>query len=101
MSLFVVFVPEARAQLLSADQWWRENGADPDLLEREVASAVALLIAHPEAGARFLRARQPGVRRLLLRETQHHLYYRVERDRGVIRILALWHTARGRGLRLR
>lgn len=65
------------------------------MLGREVADAILLLVECPDAGARFHRATQPGVRKLLLRRTQHYLYYRVDDERRMIRVLTLWHTARG------
>ncbi|HZF56274.1 MAG TPA: type II toxin-antitoxin system RelE/ParE family toxin [Polyangiaceae bacterium] len=94
MSLRIVVVERARRELVEADKWCRENRSDPDLIEREVSSAISLLLHHPEAGALFLRARRRGIRRLLLRKTQHHIYYRFEAERRTLRILAFWHTAR-------
>lgn len=65
------------------------------MLRREMAKAISLLVECPDAGARFHRATQPGARKLLLRRTQYYLYYRVDDERRMIRVLALWHTARG------
>ena len=89
----ILFLPPARFHVREAAQWWRENRASPELLERELDTALRLLARHPDIGPPVLQ--RPGVRRLLLRKTQYHLYYRVDRAAGVVRIVALWHTARG------
>ena len=97
MSLRVVFVREARAQLAAIARWWLENRPGQELFERELTKALALLAQHPEHGALYLAAPQPGVRRTLLRKTQYHVYYSVDRARRAVRILAIWHTAREHG----
>lgn len=58
-------------------------------LDRTLA-AVALM---PMLGAPARSERVAGVRRVLLRKTQHYVYYRVHGER--LEVLALWHTARG------
>jgi plasmid stabilization system protein ParE len=88
----VVFLRTARAHLREAGRFWRENRANPELLQREVDTAVALLMRHPNIG--HPAPSKPGVRRLLLRKTQHYVYYRVDQAEGVVRIVAFWHTAR-------
>ncbi len=39
--------------------------------------------------------RAPGVRRLLLRATRYHVYYRVRDE--TLEVLAVWHATRGTG----
>ena len=92
--------PRAQAELRSITLWWRENRSNPELLDREVTMALTLLVTHPEAGPLFRRARRPGVRRLLLRDSQHHLYYDLDHSSKIVRVLAFWHTARKRTPRL-
>jgi len=89
----IIFLRPARSHLREAAQWWRENRVSPELLERDLDAALGLLAQLPDIGAPVLQ--RPGVRRLLLRKTQYHLYYRVDRAAGVVRIVAFWHTARG------
>jgi plasmid stabilization system protein ParE len=89
----VAWSGQARAQLAAASQWWCENRAGTDLLSRDVDAGVELLAAHPLAGPSVPLL--PGVRRLLLRRTQHLIYYRVEHEQ--VWIVAFWHTARGSG----
>ncbi|HLM74275.1 MAG TPA: type II toxin-antitoxin system RelE/ParE family toxin [Polyangiaceae bacterium] len=96
MSLFrVEVIPEAREQFEQAVRWWINNTARAELLKREIDAAISLLSRHPEAGMEAPRL--PGVRRLLLRQTQHLIYYRVIQERREVRILAFWHTSRGSG----
>jgi plasmid stabilization system protein ParE len=50
-------------------------------------------VEHPSFGSPFLSTRAQGVRRVLLRRTRYHLYYRIVGDD--IEILAFWHAGRG------
>ena len=86
--------PRAKAELQAIATWWRENRSDPEPFDREVAMAVMLLGEHPEAGAPFLRARRPGVRRMLLRRSQQYVYYEFDRSAEIVHVLAIRHTAR-------
>jgi plasmid stabilization system protein ParE len=95
--LRIVFVREARAHLAEIARWWRENRPGQELFERELTKTLTFLAQQPELGAPYLEAPQPGVRRTLLRKTQFHVYYSVDRARRLVRILAIWHTAREHG----
>jgi hypothetical protein len=55
-----------------------------------------VLAETPAAAVRY--APKPGVRRLLLRRTHHHLYVIEEPAR--IYVIAVWSAYRGRGPRL-
>ena len=92
--------PRAKDELLSISTWWRENRSNPEQLDQEFAEALMLLVEHPEAGHAFARSRRPGVRRLLLRKSQHHLYYEIDRRFEIVYILAIGHTARRRAPRV-
>ena len=60
--------PQAVAQALAADAWWRENRtAFPELFYRELTGAPDLLADAPEVGRRYLEADVPALRRLLPR----------------------------------
>ena len=94
----VEFSPEAVRQAQQVEQWWRGNRpASPGLLMEELAGAVEALSASPGVGAPYRRAALPGMRRVLLPRTRYHLYYTVDEAEEVVRIHALWHTARGQG----
>lgn len=49
----------------------------------------------PSLGAPAKAERAPGLRRVLLRRTRYHAYYRVRDE--VLEVLAVWHAARGVG----
>jgi plasmid stabilization system protein ParE len=96
VSLPVVTTPEAEAQIRTIDDWWRENRrASPNLFIDELLHAFDTLAQAPLLGRPYRRSSVPGVRRLLLPATRHHVYY-VPNDHDVI-ILAVWHAERGAG----
>ncbi len=66
------------------------------MLRDELEDAYALITALPFAGEAVSHSRITGLRRVLLGRTQYHLYYVVSDDEGVIEVLALWHTSRGK-----
>ena len=49
----------------------------------------------PTLGATVRGNRAVGLRRVLVRRTKYHVYYRVRGD--VLEVLAVWHGARGVG----
>lgn len=63
----------------------------------EISAAVETLSASPGAGVPYRRSSVSGMRRILLPRTRYHIYYTADETEGVIRIHALWHTARGQG----
>lgn len=84
------------------DAWWRENRlAAPDLFASDLSQAIRPLRGAPEIGP--LREVLPGdgVRRILLRQTQFHAYYRFDFNDDCVVIVALWATQRGRAPSLR
>jgi plasmid stabilization system protein ParE len=87
----VVLVDAAEAQLDEIIEWWREHReASPALVMDEFERCVSLLEASPDAGPRFHRSRAPGVRRLVMRRTKHHVYYLHDQREAVVYILAVW-----------
>ena len=93
--LAIAVTLRATRQIEEALAWWRENrGAAPRLLDEELRGVLAVVAAAPTLGALARDARLPGVRRILLRRTRYHVYYRVEATSGRLEILALWHARR-------
>jgi plasmid stabilization system protein ParE len=92
-----VFVtPRAKHQIRTIDSWWsRERPSSPDLFLWELARWFTVLRAFPHVGRMCLGQGLEGVRRLLLRRTNHHVYYRLSGEQR-IDVLAVWHAARGR-----
>jgi plasmid stabilization system protein ParE len=88
---------EAQSQVERIDAWWREHRqAAPDLFAEELEEALRTLAETPAVAVRY--APKPGVRRLLLRRTHHHLYVVGEPAR--VYVVAVWSAYRGRGPRL-
>jgi plasmid stabilization system protein ParE len=89
----------AEVQIATVDGWWRTNRAKaPDLFLDELADAFALIEAAPELGRPWTSSEVPGVRRVVMRATRYHVYYRIDGDDVVV--LAVWSAVRGRGPRL-
>lgn len=89
----VVLSPRARRELTRLVEWWTQNtGAPPAVLFSELKDAAQRVGEVPHQGTRFAVVRGRVIFRLLLRESQVHLYYRVDHD--AIRVLTVWSTAR-------
>jgi plasmid stabilization system protein ParE len=87
----VILVDAAEEQLDEIVEWWRTHReASPALVMDEFERCVSLLESSPDAGARFHRSRVPGVRRLVMRRTKHHVYYLHDESNAVVYILAVW-----------
>ena len=85
--------------IAAVDAWWRANRAKaPDLFLDELADAFALIEVAPELGRPWTSSEVPGVRRVVMRATRYHVYYRIDEDDVVV--LAVWSAVRGRGPRL-
>jgi plasmid stabilization system protein ParE len=94
--LSVVFQRKAIQEALDIDAWWRSNRPKaPDLFARELARMLDAVALMPMLGVPARDARLVDVRRVLLRKTRYHLYYRVRDDS--LEVLAVWHAARAEG----
>jgi plasmid stabilization system protein ParE len=94
--LTVVFQRRAAREIEAVDEWWRANRmASPDLFVSELDAMVSAVALMPTLGAPAKAERASGVRRVLLRRTRYHVYYRVRGE--VLEVLAVWHAARGVG----
>jgi plasmid stabilization system protein ParE len=94
--MIVVTTPEADADILRLDAWWRENRPlAPDLFAEELAEAFSVVGEMPALGRPYLSREVAGVRRLLLRTTRHHIYYRIGSDAVIV--LRVWGSVLGRG----
>jgi plasmid stabilization system protein ParE len=91
----VLLAPEAREQAQTIDAWWRENRPSaPELFSSELAAAFSTLACAPNAGTPYPHELR-GVRRLLLRATRYHVYYRVKRDD--VLVVSIWSSISGSG----
>lgn len=87
----------ATKQARTVDAWLRAHHGDGERFTDELARAIDRLLASPELGAVYQPKAAFGVRRVLLPESQHYLYYAHNRERRTIRVLAVWSCYRGRG----
>lgn len=95
----VILSPRAKRELERIVEWWKkETSAPPVLLFAELRKTAQQLGELPHHGARFAVVRGRVVFRVLLREAQVHVYYRVDDD--AVRVLTIWSTARKREPRL-
>lgn len=100
MSLPVRTTPEADAQILAIDGWWRRNRtATPDLFLSELAASFDIISHAPDIGRAYRRSPVQGTRRVLLAKSRYHVYYIAGADD--VRVLAVWHARRGDGPPLR
>jgi plasmid stabilization system protein ParE len=84
---------KADEHIEAIQSWWRTHRpAAPDLFKLELAAAIDTCPVFRRQEAPY-RPRS-GIRRVLLRSTRNHVYYRVD-DAGVL-ILAVWGAVRGR-----
>lgn len=96
MNCTVFIVDQAEQHLHGIDDWMRTTGhGNPNLFFDEFTKAMRLLSVTPEIGPRFTRATVPGIRRLLLRQSRHYVYYLYDRIHAIVYIIAIWSTARG------
>ena len=95
-SFQLLVTEQAADQIRNAGNWWADNRADvPSRLGEELERGFRLLVFQPLAGHLVPDAKAPEVRRILLRKTQHHVYYRVDTDPGAVVILAFWSVRQG------
>ena len=88
----------AKAQIRTAEDWWRLNRPKaPNAIREELESAASIISLQPEAGARALNISLSGVRRLHLARVRYYVYYWLLTDPQRIEILAFWHESRGSG----
>ena len=94
--MVVTIAPEAAAQAEAIDNWWRANRpAARDLFASELDSATLSIVSAPRIGQPVEHPSRLDVRRLLLRATRFHVYYRLRGED--VEVIAVWSCRRGRG----
>ena len=95
MGYEVRWTPRAQRQAEDRQVWWLENRLTSHAMFRdELAYVLLLLQDNPELGV-AVRGRR--IRRLLMLNTKHFVYYRVLPRARCLEILALWSTSRRGG----
>lgn len=81
-------------------RWWRENRPSaPTLFDDELIEVLERLTGKPDLGGEYERVDREVIRRVLLRRSEQHVYYAVEKN-GVIVVYTVWGARRGRGPKL-
>lgn len=81
--------------------WWTENRPAARLLFLdELGRVERLLRENPELGIVYTAHKSGTIRRILLIQSEYHLYYRYVPSRSEIFVVTIWGAARGRGPRL-
>ena len=94
--MHVSLTRRARLSVLRIAQWWRLNGRHaPATFEEEFAEALRLLAQTPLVGAITRSAGRPNLRRVSLKKSRQHLYYRIDDAKQVVTVLEVWHHSRG------
>ena len=90
--------PEADAMAERSDSYWRsEREKNPTLFREELEHSLELLAIAPDMGPRYRRRGIPGLRRLLLEKTAHHVYYVHDETQDAVLVLAVWGAKKRRG----
>lgn len=96
MSARLAITLRAFAQLEAAHDWWLANRpAAPGLFERELGALLPRVVEHPRSGRPYPHPRVRGVRRVLMRRTRYHVFYRYQQRTDTVLILAVWGAQRG------
>lgn len=94
----VVLAPAAQTQARKVAAWWRENRpAARDLFDDEMAAVLDRLAEAPKTAPPYRTIRNRQIRRILMARTSYNVYFEVQEERVLVRILAVWHAARGHG----
>jgi plasmid stabilization system protein ParE len=94
----VVLAPAAQTQARKVAAWWQENRpAARDLFDDEMAAVLARLAEAPRTGLPHGTIRNRLIRRILMARTSYNVYFEIQEERPLVRIVAVWHAARGHG----
>jgi plasmid stabilization system protein ParE len=94
----VVLAPAAQAQVRKVAAWWREHRpAARDLFDDEIAAVLDRLAEAPKTGLPYRTIRNRQIRRILMARTSYNVYFEIQEERALVRIVAVWHAARGHG----
>jgi hypothetical protein len=82
------------------DARWREHADHRDLFALEFADAIDRLETTPGPGTPFPTPKRPALKRLLLPKSRCHVYFEIDLDKQVVRILHVWDGRRERAPKL-
>lgn len=88
----IVVQPRARRQLERAVRWWvQHRDKAPQAFVDDLADTWKLIEHSPHVG-QSIRAKRPGVRRVLMERVRYYVYYRVQDE--TIEVIFVWHASR-------
>ena len=94
----VILAPAAQMQARTITGWWRENRpAARDLFDDEMAAVLNRLAEAPKTGLPYRTIRNRLIRRILMARTSYNVYFEIQEEGALVRVLAVWHAARGHG----
>lgn len=94
----VIVAPSAGQQARLIAEWWRSNRlAAADLFDGELEAVLGRLAVAPATGSKYRESKGRLVRRLLMPRTSHHVYFEIDEEKSRVDVVAVWHTARGKG----
>ena len=97
----ILVAPSAQRQATKIADWWEANrDKAPALFVQELEAAFARVAKAPTSGRVFRESKGRVIRRILLPRTSYHVFFEANEAKQQVQILAVWHTARGRGPRL-
>jgi plasmid stabilization system protein ParE len=97
----VVLAPAAQTQAHKIAAWWRENRPSvPDLFDDEMEAVLERLAEAPKTGLSYRIVRNQLIRRVLMARCSYNVYFEIQDEPALVRIVAVWHAARGRGPQL-
>jgi plasmid stabilization system protein ParE len=98
MTRRLVVTLRAKQDMQRIDSWWVHNRQlSADLFYLELQDAFDLIRRRPTIGQRYA-SRSGKARRVLLRGTRYHVYYKVTPTQ--ISVVTIWSAVRGRGPKL-
>lgn len=62
-----------------------------------MAAVLERLTEAPRTGLPYLTIRKRQIRRILMARTSYNVYFEIQEERALVRIVAVWHAARGHG----
>ncbi|MEM7483552.1 MAG: type II toxin-antitoxin system RelE/ParE family toxin [Acidobacteriota bacterium] len=85
----------AAKQIREAADWWLANRPKaPHAFEEDVEKAFSLISTLPGTGQKVRHAKIRRLRRALLGRVRYYLYYTVDTDEELVKVLAFWHASR-------
>jgi hypothetical protein len=91
----------ARRRIRAQDEWWRKHRRDaPDLFKKELTKAFERILLAPKVRQPYGHIEDEPVWRILMPETEQHIYYTVGDNAAEVVIETLWGARRKRGPKL-